>query len=144
MVAPDLRVQPPRSPYATLLGLYMLPRTIDKAQAILAGTHGAYEMAGLSTVLLRELAIAENELFTGIRDAATDAEIAVWISAVQPQINVEHINARLFALTSEGDDFERLARDYYPWLRARPIHRWMDIALTDDRITFGGNAGRHA
>ncbi len=142
MIALDLRVQRPRSPYATLLGLYMLPRTVVKARAILAGTHGAYEMAGLSAVLLRELAIAENEFFTVIRDSDTDAEISVWIAEHRPQIDVEYINARLFALTSEGDDFERLARDYYPWLRARPIHRWMDIVLTDDEITFSENAGR--
>jgi len=72
--------------------------------------------------------------------AATDADIAVWISGLRPQINVERINARLFALTSEGDDLERLACDYYPWLRARPLHRWMDIALTDAQITFGDDA----
>ncbi len=141
MVALDLRMQAPRSPYATLLDLYMLPRTIDKARAILAGTNGSYEMEGLSAVLLRELDIAASDFFS-ICGTSSDAEIAVWISARRLNINVEYINARLFELTSEGDEFERLARDYYPWLRGRPLHRWMDIALNDDEITFGENAGQ--
>jgi len=96
-------------------------------------------MQGLSAILLRELDIAANEFFSSICDTSTDAEIAAWISARRPKINVEHINARLFELTSEGEDFERLARDYYPWLRTRPLHRWMDIALKDDEIIFGEN-----
>ena len=136
MTAPDLRVRPPRSPYATLLGLYMLPRTLDKARAILAGTQGAYEMPGLSAILLAELGIAEDELFGVVRTGANDAEIAAWIAAPRPRIDTERVNAVLHAKASEGNDFERLARDYYPWLRARPLHRWMDIALADDEMTF--------
>ncbi len=137
MNAPDLRMRPPRSPYATMLGLTMLPRTIDKARAILAGTQGAYEMPGLSTILLRELGVNEGEFFDAVRQATTDADIAAWIAGPRPRIDVERINAVLYATASEGNDFERLARDYYPWLRARPLHRWMDICLADDEITFG-------
>lgn len=42
----DLRTRPPRHPLAQLDGLVMLPRTIDKARALLAGTIGDYDLQG--------------------------------------------------------------------------------------------------
>jgi 2,4-dienoyl-CoA reductase-like NADH-dependent reductase (Old Yellow Enzyme family) len=114
----------------------MLPRTLDKARAILAGTRGAYEMPGLSAILLAELGISESEFFAEVRTGANDAEVAAWIAARRPAIDTERINGVLYAKSSDGNDLERLARDYYPWLRVRPIHRWMDIALADDELTF--------
>ena len=41
----DLTVQPPRSPYQKMEGLYMMPRTIDKMRAQLSGGKtGAYSI----------------------------------------------------------------------------------------------------
>ena len=37
MEALDLSIRPPRSPYAQMHGLYMMPRTIDKMRAQLPG-----------------------------------------------------------------------------------------------------------
>jgi hypothetical protein len=45
----DLTIQPPRSPYQKMEGLYMMPRTIDKLRAKLPGEKLAH------TVLLRHL-----------------------------------------------------------------------------------------
>ena len=44
----DLTVQPPRSPYQKMEGLYMMPRTIDKMRAQLSGGKtGVHKIEGI-------------------------------------------------------------------------------------------------
>jgi hypothetical protein len=64
----DLTIQPPRSPYQKLVGLYMMPRTIDKMRAQLSGGKtGAYSITtpfvpGLSILLLESIGVTEVRL----------------------------------------------------------------------------------
>lgn len=63
MEALDLSVRPPRSPYAQMQGIYMVPRTIDKMRAQLPGGKlGPYSLTtpfgpGLSILLPGRLGI---------------------------------------------------------------------------------------
>ncbi|CAF0699187.1 DUF5069 domain-containing protein [Candidatus Methylacidithermus pantelleriae] len=79
-VAPDLTKRPPRSPKVRLGGYVILPRTIDKCRALLAGTLGAYlfncpldqkffQFKGLDPEAFRE-AVARSE---------TDEAILHWV-----------------------------------------------------------------
>ena len=43
MNAPDLTQRPPRSPRVRLGGYTILPRLLDKARAVIAGTAGEYK-----------------------------------------------------------------------------------------------------
>src|SRR5215468_263115 len=81
----DLSVRPPRSPYAQMHGIYMLPRTIDKMRAQLpGGTLGPYCLItpfgpGLSILLLHGLGLSEKALFQVVQQARAEEEIANWL-----------------------------------------------------------------
>ena len=81
----DLTVQPPRSPYQKMEGLYMMPRTIDKMRAQLSGGKtGVYSITtpfgpGLSILLLNGIGVTEQDLLKRIREASVEDEIANWL-----------------------------------------------------------------
>ena len=74
MEAIDLTAQPPRSPYQKMVGLYMMPRTIDKLRAKLPGGKiGAYSVTtafvpGLSLVLLDGIGVTEEWLLEIVQE----------------------------------------------------------------------------
>jgi len=78
---PDLRKQPPRSPFEQLDGMMLLPRTIDKARAYLHGTLGEYVYCGcpVNGQLFESLGIAEDEFLEAVRTAPDDEGVVNWI-----------------------------------------------------------------
>lgn len=75
----DLRTRAPRSPRESLAGFVILPRVIDKARALLAGTIGLYAYGStLDQMFFEYTGIDEDAL----RDFAvwhTDDEVGQWV-----------------------------------------------------------------
>ena len=134
----DLRVRPPRSPRETLAGLVLLPRTIDKARAIVQGTAGLYKVTpGLSGYLLRELGVEEDAFMALIESGADDDAIADWIVAHSDPAGFVAINAMLTArgIRDQAHFEEVLPR--YPILREHPeLRNWFEILELDDVWSF--------
>ncbi|MBV8645668.1 MAG: DUF5069 domain-containing protein [Candidatus Eremiobacteraeota bacterium] len=104
----SLRRRPPRDPRARLGGLMMLPRTVDKARALLpGGDPGDYAITpGLSAWLLGELGFTEPEFLEFVRRAADEQEIAaVALTRVPPEgrecLNAFMRSVRVCDLTPE-------------------------------------------
>ncbi len=80
-VAKDLNSEVPRSPYEELDGIPWLPRLIDKARAMLAGTLGDYipYPCGGDRGFLATVGIIPEALREVIASGADDAAIAAWV-----------------------------------------------------------------
>ncbi len=77
----DLSSRPPRAPHDRLAGLPLIPRTIDKARALLpGGSFGAYWITpGCSAWLLQRLGFDETAFLGLVATAPDDDAIAVEI-----------------------------------------------------------------
>jgi len=99
----DLTVQPPRSPYQKMEGLYMMPRTIDKLRAKLPGGKiGAYSVTtafvpGLSLVLLDGIGVTEECLLELVQKVSVEDEIADWLRRNADLSSVASLNEKLFS-----------------------------------------------
>lgn len=109
----DLTKNYPRSPRATLMGLPMLPRTIDKGRAKLSGTIGEYvfgEKSSFDMALLDFLAVKPDAFLAGVKASADDAAMENWIRANARKFTADEaaVFARVF--TNDGDDDADRAR----------------------------------
>lgn len=83
---PDLRQGPPRRWSVELDGVAWLPRLIDKARAVRAGTLGAY-LYGQSPTdagLLRTLGLGHRAFLALVGEAPDDAAVAAALTARDP------------------------------------------------------------
>ena len=146
MEALDLSVRPPRSPYAQMHGIYMLPRTIDKMRAQLPGGNlGPYSFrtpfgAGLSILLLECLGLSERDLFELVQQVRAEEEIADRLRKTVDRSSKAHINGMLLSPTVE--DVLKLIPapafdEFYPAAKNRPKTTPMfEVLLEDDRLMF--------
>lgn len=75
----DLTKKFPRSPYDDLAGMVMLPRTIDKCKAFLAGKLGEYHYScPLDQGLFNFLGTNKDEFAKKIKELKTDKKLAEW------------------------------------------------------------------
>ena len=142
----DLTVQPPRSPYQKMEGLYMMPRTIDKMRAQLSGGKtGAYSITtpfgpGLSILLLEGIGVTEEHLLQRIGEVSAEDEIADWLRKHADLSSVADINERLRSQRIE--DVLRLIPTpgfykFYPAAVNMPKTSPMfEVLLEDDRVMF--------
>ena len=121
----DLEARAPRSPRERMLGLYFLPRTIDKIRGELPGGKlGGYLVADstMSLYLLHKIGVPVEELRAVVARAANEDEVVEWLRArIDPAV-VEHVNAKLEASSIADAPPERLAviRERHPVLAERP------------------------
>jgi hypothetical protein len=151
MEALDLSVRPPRSPYAQMHGIYMVPRTIDKMRAQLPGGKlGPYSFRtqfgpGLSIFLLESLGLSEKDLFQLVHQVRAEEEIADWLRRTVDLSSKAHINAMLLGLTVEhvlklipAPVFNK----FYPAAKNMPKTTPMfEVLLEDDRLMFTAYCG---
>lgn len=109
----DLTKDYPRSPRATLMGLPMLPRTIDKARASIDGMLGEYvfgEKSSFDMALFDFLAVKPDAFREGVRASADDAAVENWVKANARKFTPDEaaVFARVF--TNDGDDDADRAR----------------------------------
>lgn len=80
MESKDLAIQAPRSPYETINGFAILPRTIDKCRADLAGTIGDYHFnCPLDRMLFEFKDLSADEFKEFVKTGADDESIGKWV-----------------------------------------------------------------
>jgi len=115
----DLSVQPPRAPREKMLGVYFLPRTIDKVRGHLPGGNPngyIFRGFGMSGYLLKKIGVDPEALSAAVAAASTEADVEAWIAANAKLGAVEDLNARISSVTIGMQDENALAmmRSFYP------------------------------
>ena len=131
----DLTNQTPRSPNDRLAGIPMLPRTIDKARAALAGTLGEYLYGSKSSfdmALLDFLGLTPEQFLEGIRKSPDDAGMMEWLRANARALRPEDVDAFAHVFLNDGDDDadrERFAqrRAQLPIAVRARVNSWADL-----------------
>jgi hypothetical protein len=136
----DLNLHRPRSPWAQLDGLYMMPRTIDKLRASLPGGNlGQYRIFGFSTRILHGLGISEDDLRAAVAAAKSDEDVAQWLR--------EHADTSQYAMLNERLTTRRIAdlddqadyRTRYPVASELPPETLLfDVLDKDDDAIYSG------
>jgi Domain of unknown function (DUF5069) len=142
----DLTIQPPRSPYQKMEGLYMMPRTIDKLRAMLPGGKiGEYSIStafgpGLSSMLLHDIGVSEKSLLEIVQQVSVEHEIADWLRRNTDLSRVAALNERLFSPRIEDVlAFIPAAtfNEIYPAAERMTMTSPMfEVLLADDRLMF--------
>jgi uncharacterized protein DUF5069 len=139
----DLSKGPPRSCYAELDGLMLMPRTIDKLRALLPGGNpGIYFISGtirgISGYLMERLGITESDLTKAVIDARSDEDVAAWLRERVDTSAYPAINKTLRRIAPHHtDDPDVFANEYADTMRAHPeLAVVIDIVDADDRRRF--------
>jgi len=109
----DLENGIPRSPNDRLMGIPMLPRTIDKARAKLAGTIGEYvfgRKSSFDAALLDFLDLTDERFLDGVRVSKDDDAMAAWLKSNARPLSAAQIDAFAAEFLNDGDDDEDRAR----------------------------------
>jgi hypothetical protein len=138
----DLRKQPPRGPRETLLGFYLLPRTVDKLRAELPGGDlGEFlnHDAGFSAYVVRRLGLDMNEFREAVAGASDDAAVVEWLATRVDAAAAPALNAKLetFVVERMSPDDQVLVRQRHPVMQVRPdLSKILDILEADDEDGF--------
>jgi uncharacterized protein DUF5069 len=142
----DLRNAPPRSCYAELDGLMLMPRTIDKLRARLPGGQpGNYfislgQIKGISAYLLERLGITEQALSDAVAACETEDEVAAWLRERTDPSQYSAINETLKRIKPKHTEDQAFFRDLYAETLAQhpELELIIDIVDADDRRLFPG------
>jgi 2-keto-4-pentenoate hydratase/2-oxohepta-3-ene-1,7-dioic acid hydratase in catechol pathway len=139
----DLTEHAPRAAREMAGGLVLLPRTIDKMRAKLAGTLGPYKIGpGLSAYLLEALGVSEAEFAEAVRRSPDDEGVIAWLHARTDVSGYAAINEQFRARGLRDAAHRRTITARYPVLRERPdLTTWFDILDADDRWIYERAAG---
>lgn len=140
----DLSKAPPRSCYAELDGLMLMPRTIDKLRARLpGGDPGNYfislgRIKGLSAFLLERLGVSEDALSEAVAHCETEDQIAAWLGQRTDRSQYPAINETLKRIKPKHTEDQAFFRELYAeTLAQRPdLEAIIDIVDADDRRLF--------
>ncbi len=140
----NLRIGPPRSCYAELDGLMLMPRTIDKLRAQLPGGDAGVDfingrILGISGYLLQRLGVQESELREAIREAASEDDVAAWLRGRTDASQYAAINETLRRIRPKhAQDEVYFREEYAATLKRHPeLEFIVDIVDADDRQFFG-------
>jgi hypothetical protein len=143
--APDLTQRPPRSPRQRLGGFVILPRTLDKGRAKLAGKIGEYHWAcPVDKRFLNFVGIEADALLQQLEAGKGDGEILAWLheNARHPRTGWEIAAWSDFQERKTADSAkskERAARQLAAINPERnDIVSGFDLLDLDDHVTFGG------
>jgi uncharacterized protein DUF5069 len=143
--APDLTKRPPRSPRVRLGGYVILPRTLDKGRAKIAGTNGEYHFnCPLDQRVLSFAGIDADALGKQLAAGKSDSEILEWITAKSKTKRTAHEIAQWSAHQEQRAPGDPDSREFFndEQKRAAPhredIVTWFDLLDVDDYATFGG------
>ena len=138
----DLRDHPPRAPRATLLGYYLLPRTIDKLRAELPGGNmGAYlnRASGFSAFVVKRIGLDMDEFRAAVAAAGDETSVAAWLAARIDPAGAPALNAKLESFVVERMSLadQELVRQRHRVLAERPeLSKILDILDADDQHAF--------
>lgn len=138
----DLRHQAPRPPRLTMLGFYLLPRTIDKLRAEMPGGNlGEYlnHDAGFSAFVVKRLGLDMNAFREAVARASDELAIVQWLAARIDLMAATDLNAKLetFVVERMTPDDQVLVRQRHPVMAERPeLSKILDILEAEDRRAF--------
>lgn len=140
----DLRKAPPRSCYAELDGLMLMPRTIDKLRGRLpGGDPGNYfinrgRIKGISAYMLERLGIAEEALSDAVAAAETEDDVAAWLRERTDASQYQAINETLRRIKPKHTEDQAFFRELYAETIAQhpDLEIIIDIVDADDRRLF--------
>lgn len=85
MNAPNLTQRPPRSPRVRLGGYTILPRLLDKARAVIAGTAGEYKYNNPNDGhFFRFTGLTPDALMEQVKSGAGDWDLLLWVNERAP------------------------------------------------------------
>jgi len=138
----DLRTHRPRPVRETILGFYLLPRTIDKVRAELPGGNlGPYlnHETGFSAYVVRRIGLDMNEFRAAVAAAPQEDGVIEWLAArIDPKL-APALNAKLesFVVERMPAQDQALLRERHPVMAERPeLSVILDILDADDELTF--------
>jgi hypothetical protein len=138
----DLTTTAPRPARATMLGFYLLPRTIDKLRAELpGGVMGPYlnHDTGFSAYVVRKLGLAMNELRDVVASAPDEAAVEAWLAARVDASAAPALNAKVetFVVSRMTEADRALVRERHPVMAQQPdLDSILDILDAEDRRAF--------
>lgn len=142
---PDLTRHPPRSPRTRLGGFVHLPRLIDKARAVIAGTNGDYHYnCPMDQKFWAYTGINPEAFLAEVKAGKSDSELLAYVLAhANPKRHPAEIavwSQWYEQLTPNPPDTRAFFNDVH---RKNAAHRediatWFDWLELDDFVTFGG------
>ncbi len=147
MNAPNLSQHPPRSPRVRLGGYTILPRLLDKARAVIAGTAGEYKYNNPNDGhFFRFTGLAPNALLAQVKTGAADWAMLLWVNEHAPlkrtALEIEQWSG--WTETAAFNDVEM--REWFTdqIKRLNParddLRSTFDYLDLDDYVSFGGVA----
>jgi len=147
MHAPDLTQRPPRSPRVRLGGYVILPRTLDKGRALIAGKVGEYQYnCPLDQRFLSFAGIDAAKLKKQLAQGRGDGEILAWIEANGKHAHSPEAIAAWSQFQEQRAPSDVESRQFFQDYQTKTApHRkdvanWFDMLDIDDHVTFGGRA----
>jgi hypothetical protein len=143
--APDLTRHPPRSPRTRLGGFVHLPRLIDKARAVVAGTNGDFHYdCPMDQRFWAFTGIKPAPFMQQVKAGKSDGELLAYVMAkAKPKRTPSEIkawSAWYEAQTPDNPDgrafFNDIHRKNAP--HRKDIETWFDWLELDDFVTYGG------
>jgi hypothetical protein len=138
----DLRTHRPRPVRMTMLGVYMLPRTIDKLRAELPGGNlGPFvnHDTGFSAYVVRRMGLDMNDFRAAVAAAPDEDAVTAWLAArIDPSL-APAVNAKLesFVVERMSVEDQAIVRERHPVMAERPeLSVLLDILDADDERTF--------
>jgi uncharacterized protein DUF5069 len=126
----------------TILGFYLLPRTIDKLRAELPGGNlGAYvnHDTGFSAYVVRRLGLDMNDFREAVAAAPDESDVVAWLAARIDVTFAPALNAKLesFVVERMSAEDQLLMRERHPVMAQQPeLSIVLDIFEADDELTF--------
>jgi hypothetical protein len=143
--APDLTRFPPRSPRVRLGGYVHLPRLIDKARAVLAGSNGDYHYdCPMDKRFWTFTGIKPDAFLAEVKTGKSDGELLAYVEAnASPKRHPAEI-AAWSAWYEQQTPSAPESRGYFNDVHQKnapqrgDIVTWFDWLDLDDYVTFGG------
>jgi hypothetical protein len=127
---------------ATILGFYLVARTIDKLRAELPGGNlGPYlnHDTGFSAYVVRRMGLDMNDFRNAVAAAPDEDAVVAWLAARIDTSLAPAVNAKLesFVLERMSAEDQVLVRERHPVMVQRPdLSVLLDILEADDELTF--------
>jgi hypothetical protein len=136
----NLSKRPPRSMRETVLGVVLLARVMDKANAKLHGSLGEYIYGSpIDDLVFDFLGITADDLLTVCERAGSDAEVERYLSTFvckKSTVEIDAFNKSVLTREPEGDGeqryFDDLRRQVAP--ERDDIRTWVDLFDLDDQL----------
>jgi len=147
MKALNLTTRPPRSPRVRLGGYTILPRLLDKARAVIAGTAGEYKYNNPNDGhFFRFTGITPEALMEQVKSGAGDWDMLLWVNANAPlkRTTLEINQWSDWTETASFNDVEMREWFTEQIKRLNParedLRGTFDYLDLDDYVSFGGVA----